>query len=350
MYASPTLDTAETHFWENDVVGNLQGEFDKVWGLVAATFRDNPWVVGYDPYNEPFSRQADVDSRSDPSTYVAQALECFYTGRLHPGFSPGTHTLLRCPADDPDTGLIPTVEAADPNHLVFVEPDIYDIGNDPDILGPMPFRNLVYNVHAYCWDRNPVTGAPVEASECAANVVDQLEGRASERALLASPEQPGGPPLFLSEFGATSSDTVLQGVTGETARLKIGWTYWAWQYYDDPTGSSDEPLADPGGDLLPQAASLAIPYAEAVAGVPTVTDYDPSSRIFSLSYTVDPSVDAPTVVITVPARYPKGYCASVSGATIVSPPGVSHLLLQNRPGARDVTFQLAPGDCSGAAA
>ena len=109
---------------------------------------------------------------------------------------------------------------------------------------------------------------------------------------------------------------------------KIGWTYWAWQYYDDPTGSSDGPLADPGGDLLPQAASLAIPYAEAVAGVPTVTDYDPSSRIFSLSYTVDPSVDVSTVVITVPARYPKGYCASVSGATIVSPPGVSHLLLQ----------------------
>jgi endoglycosylceramidase len=344
MYSSPTLNIAETHFWENDVVGNLQGEFDKVWGVVASSFRTNPWVVGYDPYNEPFSRQADVESR----TYVANALECFYTGRLHPGFAPGTHTLLRCPANDPAVGVVPTIEAADPNHLVFVEPDIYDIGSAPDILGPMPFHNLVYNIHAYCGQRNPVTGAPTPATACTDSVDAQLDAREAERALLASPEQPGGPPMFLSEFGATGNTTLLDGVTGETARREIGWTYWSWKYYDDPTGSTDEPLANTDDHLLPQAVSLAIPYAEAIAGEPTETAYDPTSRIFTLTYTVDPSVDAPSVIITAPARYSEGYCASASGATIVSVPGVSHLLLQNRPGVKDVSFQLTPGACPAA--
>ncbi len=43
------------HFWTNDVVGNLQGQFDLVWATVAKYFSNDPWVLGYDPYNEPFS-------------------------------------------------------------------------------------------------------------------------------------------------------------------------------------------------------------------------------------------------------------------------------------------------------
>ena len=55
-YASPAADTAYRHFWTNDVAGNLQGEFDRVWAAVAGHFRADPWVLGYDPFNEPYSR------------------------------------------------------------------------------------------------------------------------------------------------------------------------------------------------------------------------------------------------------------------------------------------------------
>ena len=30
------------------------GDFDSVWTRVAARFRNNPWVIGYDPFNEPY--------------------------------------------------------------------------------------------------------------------------------------------------------------------------------------------------------------------------------------------------------------------------------------------------------
>ncbi len=347
-YASPTLNIAEQHFWQNDVVGNLQGQFDQVWGVVAATFRGNPWIVGYDPYNEPFARQADLIAGSDPPVHVASTLECFYTGRQHPGLVPGSRTPVRCPATDPLEGVVPTIEEADPGHLVFVEPDIYYNHGAPVLLGPMPFPDLVYNVHVYCPNRDPVTGAPASATACAAHAIKQLARREAERAGLATAQQPGGPPMFLSEFGATSNQSLLQSVTADAARMDLGWAYWSWKYYDDPTGSTDEPLATSDTRLLPQMAALATPYAEAIAGDPTETAFDPATRTFTLGYEVDPAIAAPTVVMTAPARYPDGYCATATGATITSAAGASHLLLQNDPGAARVTFSLAPGACRSA--
>ncbi len=55
------------HFWNNDVVGNLQGQFDLVWQTVANYFKNNPWVVGYDPYNEPFETETTM---ADGSTFT----------------------------------------------------------------------------------------------------------------------------------------------------------------------------------------------------------------------------------------------------------------------------------------
>ncbi len=81
-YANPQLQMAMQHFWSNDVVGDLQGNFDLVWATVADYFKNNRWVVGYDPFNEPFSTETQVASES---TFTGQ-LECFYTGKGHTGF------------------------------------------------------------------------------------------------------------------------------------------------------------------------------------------------------------------------------------------------------------------------
>ena len=80
-YRNASLDVAVAHFWTNDVVGDLQGQFDRVWAVVARYFAHNPWVVGYDPYNEPFEREV----TSTDARQFRHALECFYTGRVHPG-------------------------------------------------------------------------------------------------------------------------------------------------------------------------------------------------------------------------------------------------------------------------
>ncbi len=80
-YSTAAAGIAFSHFWHNNVRGDLQGEYDKIWGLVARTFRTNPWVLGYDPFNEPFSTSL---IRLGNAHFDAQ-LECFYTGRGHIG-------------------------------------------------------------------------------------------------------------------------------------------------------------------------------------------------------------------------------------------------------------------------
>ena len=50
--------------------------------------------------------------------------------------------------------------------------------------------------------------------------------------------------------------------------LQVGWTEWAWKYYDDPTGSSAEALVQANGKLAPTTASLSRAYPQAVAGTP----------------------------------------------------------------------------------
>src|SRR5580692_8882926 len=79
-YNDPGLRTAVQHFWTNDVVGDLQGEYDHVWQTVAHYFSSNPWIAGYDPINEPFTRDLTKTSAPPGSPLVAGHLECFYTG------------------------------------------------------------------------------------------------------------------------------------------------------------------------------------------------------------------------------------------------------------------------------
>ncbi len=340
-YANPGLDVAVQHFWSNNVVGNLQGEYDHVWSVVASYFRDNPWVVGYDPYNEPFSREVTVD---DTIVFDSQ-LECFYTGRAHPG-ELETGERATCPSTDPAYGVIPSIQSADPNHLLFIEPDIYTTsGKRPNLLGPMNFPSLVFNFHVYCSHRNPHTGAPTSLTECVNQQIVAMGRREQERVRLSTPDQPGGPAWFMSEFGATRSVPLLTAVTANADALGLGWSYWAWKYYNDPTGSSQEGLVSHSGKLEPSAAVLSRTYPQLVAGIPVGYYFDPKSGAFSLTFSPFHSTHAITSIFISSSHYPNGYCAKVTGGRIVSTPGASHLLVTTERSATSVSVSVVAGRC-----
>ncbi|MHB1777673.1 MAG: cellulase family glycosylhydrolase [Acidimicrobiales bacterium] len=346
-YRDPTLRIATDHFWDNDVVGDLQGQFDLVWSTVAGYFRHDPWVLGFDPYNEPFS------SERTPGDALAFAvdLQCFYAGRARPGHLAGGSGQLHCPPTDPAVGVIGTIERADPGRLVLAEPDIYTSQHVPNLLGPMPYPDLVLNFHSYCRLRSPVTGEPTDTAACAAEVLTTLLARERERPLLSTPEQRGGPAWFLSEFGAADEDTAfIDQVTGYADLLGLGWAYWSWKYYDDPTGSSQEALASPDGRLAPVAGILSRPYPEAVAGTPESVLFDPPTDHFEMTYAADRRITAPTVIfVGGRLHYPRtGYCATVDGGRIVSAPGAARLVVADDPQARTVSVDLSPGRCRGA--
>ena len=231
-YATKAAGIAFHHFWDNNVRGDLQGQYDQVWGDVARAFRGNRWILGYDPFNEPFSTSL---IRFGDEHFDSQ-LECFYTGTGHIGTPSHGAPPLRCPADDPASGVVPTILANDPSHLIFDEPDNYASRGLPTYIGPMELPNLVFNVHIYCGARSPVTGNPTDTAACAAQDEHSLAVRASDRPEMASAVQPKGPPWMVTEFGATSDPQLLTSITASLDVRQVSWVYWAWKYYGGSDG------------------------------------------------------------------------------------------------------------------
>jgi endoglycosylceramidase len=345
-YSSPTLQTAVAHFWANDVVGNLQGNFDLVWKTVAQKFKNNPWVIGYDPYNEPFSTETQTASES---TFTGQ-LECFYIGKAHAAtaYLANGAGALTCPAGDPASGVIPTIQSVDSHHLTFVEPDIYWItgGNIPSQLGPLPFKRIVFNFHVYCGDRSPVTGNPTDLLSCLQSEETAASEQEITRLSMSSADQSAGPAGFMSEFGATTS-VALAGFDVEWAGLdQLSWIYWAWKYYDDPTGSSAEGLVEPDGSYSPVVTVLSRTYPQAVAGDPNSVIFNPFTGAFNMVYS--PTVaahGATTIAIAAAQHYPNGWCAAVKGGRITSKPGATHLAVQTVGHPAQVYITVTAGAC-----
>jgi endoglycosylceramidase len=336
---------AQGHFWANDVVGNLQGAYDQIWAKVASRLAGNPWVIGYDPFNEPFSPSILLHPGQN-AAFDAQ-VQCFYAGRTHPGKTQSGQRITDCPPDDPETGVIPTIEHADHSHAVFYEPDTTTSGPAPNRIGPMDFPRLVYNLHNYCPLHVPNgPEAPDYAQVCPPAEEQVFTDSARDRSNDASPLQPQGPGWFLTEFGATTDAADLGRMVADADAGLVGWMYWQWLYYEDPTGSHDSGLWPAGPATSAQLDVLSETYAQAIAGTPISMTFDPSTAVFHLSYRVDHAVTAPTVIfVPVSRHYPEGYCTKVTGGRTTSSAGATRLVVTNDPSASTVDVTVTSGAC-----
>ena len=342
-YTGPGVSQAYGHFWANDVVGNLQGAFDTLWAKIATRLRNNPWIVGYDPFNEPYG--PGLSTQPNSPTFDAE-LECLYTGRAHPGLDQDGQRVT-CPPDDPEEGLIPRIEAADPTHLVAYEGNYSTDSGVPNHIGAMAYPRLVLNFHDYCFLHVPNGPEPANfGSVCGPLESHVFTQHAQERANDATTQQPGGPGWLLTEFGATTDTADLARITSDAAANLVGWIYWQWINYDDPTGSHSSALWPLRAATASQLAVLSETYPAAVAGTPTSTSFDPATGTFELVYRANPRISAPTVItVPVTTHYPHGYCARVSGARITSRPGAAHLDLENGSVPATVSVSITAGSC-----
>ena len=192
-----------------------------------------------------------------------------------------------------------------------------------------PSSALVFNFHVYCGDRSPRDRQPDQLAACLQSEETSAAEQDITRLSMSSASQSSGPAIFMSEFGATTS-TALVGFDTEWAGLdQVGWAYWAWKYYDDPTGSSAEGLVRPDGNYSPIVTVLSRTYPQAVAGTPNSVLFNPFTGAFNMVY-------APTLAARgddgsssrQQQHYPNGWCAAVKGGRITSAPGATRLTVQ----------------------
>lgn len=112
------LPGAQNHQWHSDNPTHLpsfwnhphfQDRVVRLWEVIADRYKDNPWVAGYNPINEP----------ADES---GQVLPLFYDR------------------------LVSAIRAIDPHHVLFLDGNRYS--TEFDLFGE-PFENTVYTCHDY---------------------------------------------------------------------------------------------------------------------------------------------------------------------------------------------------------
>jgi endoglycosylceramidase len=293
----PSLQAAYDNFWMNRAgpggVG-LQERYSDGWAHVAAYFRGNPAVLGYDIFNEPF-----------PGTNFAPC-----------------ETLTGCKAFD-RTVLSPfahktarAIQAVDPDHFVFYEPLIFfDYGAGTSEIGP-PGERVGFSYHDYNAKNYPL---PI------ANALKQSAKY--------------GDALLMTEFGASATPGPVTEVADLMDANMLSWIYWTYRNQTPYKIIVDGRVTDPAkqgivislraplsGSNVNRAVltALARPYPTVIAGMPLSFAFD------LLFVPAGTSVaNRETDVAMPPASYPNGYVATARGCKIVSSRNASVLRVQS---------------------
>ena len=333
--AQPALNRAFQHFWDNDAgpggVG-LQDRYAAAWRHVAARFRSERDLLGYDIFNEPWPGP--------------QYPTCANTEGC-PVFDAQLTAMSRRVSD--------AIRQADPQHIAWWEPNVlFDFGAGTNHGDTGPRAGMSF--HVYCLAEGNTPGPspfdPAQEQGCS-----PVEDEPFQRADAAADRT--GDTLMLSEFGATDDLGQIQRVLDRTDRHAVSWQYWHYCSCADPTtsGAGDaqavvlDPHKPPTGANV-KAEKLAVlsrAYPQAVAGTPKSYDYDSAKRTFTLDYSTARAgggsfASRADTQVFVPARhYPRGYDVTVQGGQAISRPNDEALRIRSCTGRREVKVRVTPG-------
>ncbi|MCC5575605.1 cellulase family glycosylhydrolase [Microtetraspora sp. AC03309] len=278
-YLEPGVIRAFDHFW--NTTGEhpeLMDHYAKAWKAVAARFRDDPAVLGYDLMNEPWG-----GSVQGPQ---------FETGPLA--------ALYR--------RSIAEIRSVDRDSWIFLEPQA--VGVNWGLPSALPYFDdprdgqprIAFAPHLYPLPLDLGEDYTAGSKEW----IDRTLGWWRENVLRTADRLRA--PVLLGEFGLDMSRPGASDLVDRVVRLGersgMGMAYWSrdpgtWGPYDE------------GGRATPLVAAYARPYPRAIGGVPVSIDSDQRS----LTLTFDGDDTGPTEIYLPAAGFPDGGRASEGEAT-----------------------------------
>lgn len=218
--------THRAFFWQHR---HFQDRVVNLWEVIAARYKSNPWVAGYNPINEP----------ADSSEKVVVA---FYRR------------------------LYEAMRAVDPEHIVFLEGNRYGLDFH---MFPQPWPNVVYTAHDYARVGSfAYSGSYPDVTEWGEYVdKEALERTFRNRTAYMRESQA---PIWIGEFGAAytgnaESDVARYAVVRDQLDIynRYGASWALWTYKDIGvqglvTVSPDAPWMQRLGPLLKKKARLGV--------------------------------------------------------------------------------------------
>ncbi len=314
----PATSLTYDNLWNNK--NNLWDYYRSAWEAVAAKWSQQPYLMGYELINEPWS-----------GTNFATCLPPLGCA----GFDENKLQAMQ-------QHMLAGIRQHDPSNLVWFEPLVLISYGAPTYLGaktPVTDANLGFSWHLYC-PTTSLTLLGLNNISCDLLDADVLHvGEAGSDRL--------GAARLLTEFGATDLLSDLSRSTAEFDQHLLGWQYWAYKNWHDPTtsaGSNAQGLFTNDADLSTVKADklklLERTYPQFTAGTPTALSFDPDSGAFSYSYTPRAAAGPTQIYVPLSLHYPNGYSVTVSGGQVTSAPNASLLTLENTAGATTVKVTL----------
>ncbi|MGZ6674130.1 MAG: hypothetical protein ACXVFM_17460, partial [Solirubrobacteraceae bacterium] len=172
----------------------------------------------------------------------------------------------------------------------------------------LPYRNLGLSYHVYC-------GQPIRTDPCPVQESQALRNGAGNAAVNSAA-------ALVTEFGATDKLDVIRRVVAGADIFGVGWLYWQYKTYGDPTtsaaseGPDAESIVTPAGAVkAAKARELARPYPMRIAGRHAQWRYGTGDGRFTLRWTAVRGAD--TVVALPRLAYPRGFDVHAVGARVV---------------------------------
>ena len=310
---TPAVQRAYDHFWNDD--NDLWRYYTQAWVAVAKKWRDQPYLMGYDLFNEP-------NAGSQMSTCANPAGCPVFDARLQAMFD---HVRA-------------AIRAVDPRNLVWFEPQFLF-----NAISRSNFTHVDDPAVALSWHDYACTPAFVEGGvfpddvDCTINEPRVMDDAAQQMEQMGA----GG---AMTEFGAEDDLADLERMTAYADQHLTGWMYWAYKHWDDPTGSDTEGLfrddAKPATVKQAKVDVLFHAYPQAIAGTPTRMRWSPARELMTLTFRPDPSTGLTDVFV--PARaYPGGYSVRVAGGHVARSSG-DHVLIAADRGSRRVRVLVQP--------
>jgi endoglycosylceramidase len=320
MLGDPAQQRAFDNFWANKPGPAGVGIADRFATMLATygrAFKNEPYLLGYDTFNEPNA------GTQWPS--CASSAGC-------PVFDSQLSAWFR--------RVIPPLRAADPQHIIWIEPNVFfDFAANTNLQNPSGGDpNTGFDFHTYCLGDGAANAAPPIPGNGPGCGVEETMNLNNATAY----QHRSGAALIDSEWGATSDPQVLARQTAEFDSYTLGDVFW------DYRNLVPDVSAPPGGKNENSAALSALdrPFPPVIAGTPSGWGWDTTTDKFTLHYSTTlpdgrPAAGLATDVYIPISHYPNGYSVAVSGAGIGSF-GTTSFRINNDGSANSVTVTVTP--------
>jgi hypothetical protein len=317
-YWTPEQSVVWDNFWADR--HGLLTAWANAWRSVAAHWRDQPYSMGYDLLNEPWS-----------------GLEwevCLLNG------CPGHYTRELQPAM---TKALRAIREVDSDSIVWFEPQQLVGGRGtPTNFTAVPGEDqLGYSWHNYC----PQVffesfGIPFQNAENCAPYTERMNVQALEQGERMNAVG------MLTEFGATDNEKAIELDLAATDRHFTSWMHWAYKRWDDPTtADTAQGLFTDDADLSttkPKVKLLVRTYPQATCGTPKSLSFDPHTGAFDYTYVAGSCGGQPTEIFVSPLHYQDGRVIDVDGGTLAGTASHNRVLVRAAPGSEvTVTVRAA---------